>query len=867
MNEGVIYQGNSIISIETLPDYAQPVVIKKPAKHHASRRHILSLEKEYEMTRALNAVDGVRQVFEQQPIENQPALILEYIDGETLRDTIARKTLSLSEKLEIVLDLARILANIHQQNVIHLDLNSKNILIANEPQAVRLIDLGSAARIDRSGRQKVRPDQLLGTLPYISPEQTGRINRAVDERSDLYSLGVVLYELMTRQLPFDSEDPLKLVHDHITRVPISPSEVSSEIPEVLSAIILKLLSKNAEDRYQSAAGVRADLEKCLQHLSPEDTLEEFPLGDADFAGRLRFPQKLYARDRELKALESAFERVCRNTASIVFVGGYSGIGKTALVEEIQRPVSEKSGYFIEGKFDQLATTPYAGITQALAQFVSQILTQSETQLAEWRSQILEAVGPNGRVLTDVVPSLELIIGPQPAVPDLSGQESQNRFNYVFQRFFGAIARREHPLCFFLDDLQWIDLASLDLLKALFSSPDLAQLLVVGAYRDNEVHEDHPLITLIADLEKTGVNLKRMTLPKLSEADVDALISDALRRDLGEIQELARLVYSQTDGNPFFTRQVLRSLEDQGLIVLDTATGEWRWDMDALRDLDVAASVVELLVSKIKGLPIDIRETLKVAACIGNQFDMATLTVVTEADDDAILDHIHEAVAAGLIWESSDHCHFVHDRVQEAAYSLVPPEDRDHTHLTIGRHLLQSPRAIDHEQELYQIVDQLNHGLHLIEDEQEQIQIARLNLQAGRAARQASAFETGLNYAQAGIELLGETGWEQHYRLTLELHEQAALMAHAAGDIPGMEQHSEQVLQHGRDPFLAKVQGMRLIFLSASNRLKDALDLGLETLRSLGQEFPADPDWELAAAKVAELRMTRTHSWLRSRRSL
>jgi len=326
---------------------------------------------------------------------------------------------------------------------------------------------------------------------------------------------------------------------------------------------------------------------------------------------------------------------------MVFVSGYSGIGKTALVEEIQQPVSEKSGYFIQGKFDQLTATPYAGITQALAQFVSQILTQTETRLAAWRSKILEAVGPNGRVLTDVVPSLELVIGPQPAVPDLSGQEGQNRFNYVFQHFFGAIALSEHPICFFLDDLQWIDPGSLGLLKNLFSSPDLAHLLVVGAYRDNEVHEDHPLMTLIADLEKAGANLKRMTLEKLSEADIEALISDALQSNQDETRELSRLVYSQTDGNPFFTRQVLRSLEDQGLIVLDTASGHWRWDMDALRGLDVIDSVVELLVGKLKGLPADIQETLKVAACIGNQFDIATLTVVTEGDD-AILEHVRAA---------------------------------------------------------------------------------------------------------------------------------------------------------------------------------------------------------------------------------
>ena len=852
-NINEIHVGNSIVSIETLPEYDHPVVIKKPAPSYPSHRILLDLRREYEMTRTLDGVKGIRKAYKQTSINNQPVLILEYIEGEILRDRIRAKSLSLNEKLEIAVDLAQILKEVHQENVIHMDLNSHNILIAHDHLQVRLIDLGSATRIDRGGHHKIQPDHVVGNLSCVSPEQTGRLNRAVDERSDLYSLGVVLYELIAGQLPFDSKDPIELVHQHIARAPVSPSKVSSGIPDVLSAIILKLLSKDAEDRYQSAAGVQADLEKCLQRLKPDNTIADFPLGEADYAGRLIFSQKLYGREGERKELEKAYESACQDTSSIVFVGGYSGIGKTALVEEIQRPVSEKNGYFIEGKFDQMATTPYAGITQALTQFVSQILTLTETKLATWRSQILGAVGPNGRVLTDVVPSFEQVIGPQPVMQDLSGQEAQNRFNYVFQRFFRAIARSEHPICFFLDDLQWVDPGSLGLLKALFTSPDLVHLLVIGAYRDNEVDEDHPLMTLIADMEKAGVNLKRITLQKLEEADVEALISDALRLDPGEVRELSRLVYAQTDGNPFFTRQVLLGMENQSIIALDTATGRWRWDMDALSDQDVIDSVVELLVGKLKELPADTQETLKVAACTGNQFDIATLKVVTAADDDTIIDHVKEAVAAGLIWKRDDRGFFIHDRVQEAAYALVPPEDRDRLHLTIGRLLLKGYRASDVEQDLYQIVDQLNHGLHLVEDEQERMQIAQLNLQAAQAARQASAFHAGLNYAQAGIGFLGRHSWNQDYQLTLALHEKAALLAHAAGDIQAMEQHIELVLQFGHNPLdLARVQKLHIEFLLSSKRFDEAIDFGLEALSILGQEFPPNPDMALATAKLSEL---------------
>ena len=628
MNKDILYQGNSTISIENLPDYDHSVVIKRLSKRHPSLRSLRVLENEYEMTRTLSSVEGVRKALGQQLFENQPAIILEYIDGETLRDTITEEQLNLRSKLEIALDLARILGEVHQLNVIHLDVNSKNVLIGNENQRVHLIDLGSASYIDRSGYQKVKPDQLLGTLPYIAPEQTGRINRAVDERSDLYSLGVVLYELMTGQLPFDSKDPMVLVHDHIARVPNSPSEVSAEIPEVLSAIILKLLSKNAEDRYQSATGVQTDLEQCLQRLSREDTIDVFPLGEVDYAGWFKYPQALYGRQAELKILEQTFESASKETSSMIFIGGYSGTGKTALVEEMQRPVSEKAGYFIEGKFDQyLRTTPYSAITQAFAEFVSLVLAEPEKRFDEWQDRIRSAFGDLGQVLIDVIPALEELIGPQPDVPQLGGQEAENRFNFVFINFLLTVATETHPLVLFIDDLQWIDPASLRLLNVIQSEFNRPGLLVIGAYRDNEVVASHPLMRILDHQEGTGIPIRILKLEDLHPQHVEKLLSDSLRSSEG-IPDLGTIVFEKTHGNPFFLRRLLASLYEEGRFHYDPETISWKWDIKVIDSAAISDNVADFLAKRITQLPEDTQNILTLAAFIGNRYDLPTLLLIS-----------------------------------------------------------------------------------------------------------------------------------------------------------------------------------------------------------------------------------------------
>jgi predicted ATPase/signal transduction histidine kinase/CheY-like chemotaxis protein/tRNA A-37 threonylcarbamoyl transferase component Bud32 len=855
MQQNIIFQGNSIISVETHPQYSHPVVIKKPSDRYPSQRRLRSLKNEYEITRFLNEVKGVRKALGQKPNQAQPELILKYIDGETLRDYIGKKTLDLRAKLEIAVDLTRIMEKIHEQNFIHLDLNSKNILISNENQTVHIIDLGSAFYITGNILQKIRPDQILGTLRYISPEQTGRINRAVDERSDLYSLGIVLYELMTRQLPFDSKDPLELVHNHIARVPLSPSAVFPEIPEVISVIILKLLSKNPENRYQSAAGLQVDLEKCLQHLSSEDTIGEFPLGESDYASRLRFPQKLYGRDHELKELESAFESVCRDTSSIVFVGGYSGIGKTAFVEEIRRPVSEKRGYFITGKFDQyLRTTPYSAITQAFTAYVSQILTESEKRFNLWQNRIQAAVGDLGKVLTEVIPALEKLIGVQPNVPQLEGQKAENRFNYVFINFLREIVGKKHPLVLFIDDLQWVDAASLRLLAVIRSDFNQPGLLVIGAYRDNEVDANHSLMRILDYKEGTGLPIRVLKLDDLQPRYVRALMSDLLR-SRESIKELATTVYGKTHGNPFFTCRLLFSLHEEGRIQYDAEKRSWQWDIADIDAEAITSNVADFLAESIAHLPEETVEVLKLAACIGNRFDVPTLAMISGLGEQEVTKRLRMALRGQYIYVSDDAYQFVHDQVQQAINALITDKDRPRMHLEIGRTLFSRAAGDELEEALFDIVHHFNNSAQLLESKSEKVTVAELDLKAARKAKNAAAYAEGFAYVAHGLALLETDSWQDHYDLTLAMHNEAAELSYLTGQYDKVNEYEEHIHKNAQNILdRAHVCYIRTMIDTDQGRLLDSIETGISTLAKMGISIPREPgseDIERAEAAFTE----------------
>lgn len=849
----IIHRGHSILSVEVLSDDSHPVVIKEPANRRSSGRITRSLENEYEMTRSLDAVEGVRKAREQHSIDNQPALILEYIDGQTLRDHAGRSTPNLRSKLEIAVDLARILSKVHQQDVIHLDLNSNNILIGNKKQTVHLIDLGSASRIHGSGRQSVQPDLGLESLPYISPEQTGRINRAVDERSDLYSLGVVLHELMTGQLPFDSKNPIELIHHHIARVPVPPSEISPEIPEVISAIILKLLRKSAEDRYQSAAGLHNDLKKCLERLAPGNVIADFALAEADFSGRVRFPQKLYGREKELRELVDDFDRACQENSVITFVSGFSGIGKTALVEEMRQPVFEKHGYFTRGKFDQvLRTTPYSAITQAFAALVTQILTEPEESFNEWKDTIQLAVGDLGTVLTDVIPALEELIGTQPSVSRLGGQESENRFNLVFINFVTAVATEEHPLVLFIDDLQWIDAASLKLLKVIRSDFNQPGLLVIGAYRDNEVDLTHPLMEFLGNREAKGIRPRILKLDNLTQQSLEGLLSDTLSTQEG-IEQLGSAIYERTEGNPFFVRRLLSSLNDEGRIRFDSELMSWTWDIADIESTAIADNVADLLAQRILLLTEEAVNILKLAACIGNRFDISTLATISGHTEQGAIKLLTATSCGHYVLESGDAHEFVHDQVQKAVYTLIDAGARTEKHLEIARLLLAGTAETDLEERVFEIVSQFNLSADLLTDPTEKRRVAELNLLAGRRSKASSAFAAAASYLQQSLELLGEDAWRDHYELSLDVHNELMDACFLNIDYEEVDSLFAAILDHVKDDVDGRIAYKTMILTKLyRNELAESISLADDFLERLRIGFVDAPGSKLSVDEVLDL---------------
>ncbi|MBD2297957.1 ATP-binding sensor histidine kinase [Nostoc sp. FACHB-190] len=868
-----LYAGSRTIVYRAIRQVDQlPVVIKLLTSEYPSFHELLQFRNQYTISKNLQ-ISGVIRPLSLETYGHGYILVMPDTGAIALREYIKTTTLSLAEFLAIAIQLSNILQDLHQHRVIHKDIKPANILIHPHSKQIQLIDFSIASLLPRETQEIKSPNVLEGTLAYISPEQTGRMNRGIDYRSDFYSLGVTFYELLTGTLPFICDDPMELVHCHIAKTLILGNQI--DIPQVIADIVLKLMAKNAEDRYQSALGLKHDLETCTQQLQDTGTITNFAIGQRDICDRFLIPEKLYGREAEVISLLQAFERVAKGTSEMMLVAGFSGIGKTAVVNEVHKPITRQQGYFIKGKFDQFnRNIPLLAFVQALRDLIGQLLSESDTQLNQWRSQILAALGDNGQVLIEVMPELERVIGKQPPAPELSGTAAQNRFNLLFQKFIAVFTTAEHPLVMFIDDLQWADSASLQLIKLLMA--DKNYLLLLGAYRDNEVSPTHPLILTVAELQQVGRTVNTITLAPLTLSDTNQLIADTLHCTTERSLPLTELIIRKTKGNPFFITQFLKALHEDGEIKFNREQGYWECDIAQINALSLTDDVVEFMAQQLQKLPDETQNVLKLAACIGNSFDLATLAIVSEQLQMEAATALWKALQEGLILPQSEvykfylsheqanqNTHkienltykFLHDRVQQAAYSLIPDRQKQATHRKIGALLLNNTLESELDNRIFDIVNQLNIGIELITELSPREQLAELNLRAGHKAKVATAYAAAVSYLNTGLTLLTENCWQNQYELTLQMYESLAESEYLNTNFAQSKYFIDQTLLSARQPLdKIKVYEIQILAYTAQNQLLEAINTGREALNLLGVDFPEDCDFETMIAEHQQLKI-------------
>ncbi len=818
---------------------------------HPSLESVNRLTHEHDLQSFLDSSWAVR------PLElvrerGQTMLVVDYPGGEPL-DRLVRQPMEIGQFLRLAVPLSDAVGRLHGCGLIHKDLKPANVLVDPASGLVRLTGFGIASRLPRERQSAQPPEFIAGTLAYMAPEQTGRVNRSIDSRSDLYSLGVTFYEMLTGSLPFTASDPMEWVHCHIARRPAAPSERLRSVPAAVSAITMKLLSKTAEDRYQTAAGVESDLRRCLSQWELQGRVDDFTPGVHDTPDRLMIPEKLYGRDREVDTLLTAFDRiVAGGRPELVLVSGYSGIGKSAVVNELHKPLVPPRGLFASGKFDQYKRDiPYATLAQAFQSLVRPLLSKNEDDLRKWRDALREALEPNGLLIVDLVPELTHIIGDQPPVPELPPSEAQRRFQLVFRRFIGVFARPEHPLALFLDDLQWLDAATLDLLEDLLTSTDLQDVLLVGAYRANEVDATHPLVRKLDAIRQAGAAVQDIVLTPLGRDDLGQLLADSLHCEPEPLAPLAELIHEKTTGNPFFAIQFIAALADEGLLSFDYGERRWVWDLSRIHAKGFTDNVVELMVGKLNRLPAETQEALQQFACLGSSAAFEMLRMAYQGSFEDMHDHLWEAVRSGLIFRADDSYRFLHDRVQEAAYSLIPKELRAETHLRIGTLLAaHTPRA-KRDEAIFEIVNQLNRGSHLIASVEERERVAELNLSAGRRAKSSTAYDSALKYLRAGSALLTEETWERNYELVFSIEYLLAECELLTADMQAAEIRVSRLAERarGRHDYCVAT---RLWILLYTNWAKSdqAIDVFLEWLRRDGTVWSKHPTREEAMREYA-----------------
>ena len=881
----LIYSGHRTLVYRCWAEAEQKtVVIKILRKDYPRFRELVRFRNQYAITKNLDVL-GIVSPIALKRYGHSLALITEDDGSVSLNREMEQRGIhnySLEEFFPIAIQLTEIIERLHRNLVIHKDIKPANIIINPETKQVKLIDFSLASLLPKETQEIKSPNVLEGTLGYISPEQTGRMNRGIDYRSDFYSLGVTFYELLTGQLPFKATEVMELVHCHLAKMPTllgngeqGIGNGEKEIPQVLADIVMKLMAKNAEERYQSALGLRYDLQKCWQQWQEKGQIEAFELGERDICDRFIIPEKLYGREKEVAQLLESFGRVAAGKSEMMLVAGYSGVGKTAVVNEIHKPIVRQRGYFIKGKFDQLnRNIPFSAFVQAFRDLMEQLLGESETQLQQWKHYILKALGDNAQVIIEVIPELQDIIGPQPPIPELSGSAAQNRFNLLFSQFVQVFTTKDHPLVIFLDDLQWADLASLNLLKLLLNETQISYLLILGAYRDNEVFPAHPLTLALNEIIQGGGLINAITLTPLSKDDLNQLVGDTLVCSYPQALPLTTLVHHKTQGNPFFATQFLQGLHRDELITFNSEAGYWQCDIAKVKQLAITDDVVQFMATQLQKLPQKTQNVLKLAACIGNQFDLSTLAIVQEQPQEEVAASLWLGLQNSLILPVSETYKFfqgnetqekeqfkdifvgykfLHDRIQQAAYSLMSQEVQTSAHLTIGRLLLKNIPEHLLDSRIFDIINQLNCGLSLVQNRPEKMKIAQLNLQAGQRAKQSAAYQAALEYFVKGQNLLEESDWHHNYSFSLTLYTQLLEAYYLNGQFEQVDYWSKQILPKTNSTLdTIKVYEVIILTWVGKKQLDKAIQTGLSFLETLDIYIPTTPDASDVKQKVAEV---------------
>jgi len=815
-----IYESqNSIIYKGKYLEFDEQVLIKTLNSKFINDKKIDCFDNEFKITKKLE-IHGVRKALKNIKENGKNILILEYFNGITLKNFFSKKKINFSKYLKIVSKISQIIGEIHNKNIIHKDINSNNILL-NKNYEICIIDFGISTKYKLKNQYISNPENLEGTISYISPEQTGRMNRTVDYRSDLYSFGVVLYEMFTGKLPFDEKDNIEVLHSHIAEKPISPEKINNEIPKILSKIILKLLSKNAEDRYQSAFGLKHDIDKIRnenflinnEELEIKDKKFDFKLGEKDFSGKLLIPEKLYGREEEIKKLFEIYENIIKGKKELLLIYGLSGVGKSAIIHEIHKTLTIKNGFYIEGKFEQFQKNiPYFAIIQAFTDFANIILKENDEKLNYWKNLIQNSVGNLGAVLTNLIPELELIIGKQKELPKLDEKENQNRFNYVWSNFIKAISNK-------------------------INDDEIKYLFPIISYRDNEIN--------INDLKEftklKNINISNIKLENLKQKDIDNLINDTLLNNK-TFKKLSSMVYSKTLGNPFFTVQFIKSLYEEELLKFDFNENTWKYDFDEIEKQNITDNVVELMSKKIQKLPKNTQDILKIASCIGSRFDIKILSIIYKKNIEDSKKDLEVAILENFIFQiNKENFKFVHDKIQQAFHSTIPDAERNNFHFQIGKLLLKFLNEENLQKKIFDLVNQLNYGKHLIKNKKEKKQFSELNFKCGLKAKHSSAYLPAYNYLKIAESFLEKNSWKKNYDFTLKIYDELTEISYLIAYLKKTEEYTKIINKNARNT-LDKINSYYSLINSyrSQSLFAKTIKTGLEILSEFGVNFPKKP---------------------------